>query len=73
MTEIIPTVLPAKSKSGPLADPAYIQNNMTIAFLISHNDARKDGTRDVEEDTIRLVLVMQNSNYYCMIVVITAR
>jgi len=33
---------------------------MTIAYLIFHNVARRDGMRDVEEDTIRLVLVMQN-------------
>ena len=33
---------------------------MTIAYLIFHNVARRDRIRDVEEDTIRLVLVMQN-------------
>ena len=53
--------------SGPLANAAYIQNDMTIAYLIFHKVARRD-----EEDTIRLVLVMQNSNYYCMIVVVAA-
>jgi len=33
---------------------------MAIAYVIFHNVARRDGMRDVEEDTIRLVLVMQN-------------
>ena len=33
---------------------------MTITYLIFHSVARRDGMRDVEEDTIRLVLVMQN-------------